>query len=103
MPNDTFTRAYLEIVFERLAGPHRTDIIARALLTISRWEDQPGVSSPHARWWRHLLSLPVAEARSIALADTELGRELRHATPFAGVLDPRERARLRAATAPPPA
>jgi len=48
--------------------------------------------APHyARAWERLLDGPASRLREVLVADTEEARALRQATPFAGVVGPRER------------
>jgi hypothetical protein len=48
--------------------------------------------SPHyARAWEQLLAGPMSRLCEVLVADTDDARALRQATPFAGVVGPRER------------
>jgi len=50
-----------------------------------------GRSAYYARAWEELLAGPASRLREVLVADTEDARALRQATPFAGVVGPRER------------
>lgn len=47
-----------------------------------------------ARVWRELLELPRDELASMLVADTEAMRDARQNTPFAGLVEARERWRI---------
>lgn len=53
---------------------------------------------PHARdlldRWHRWLALPVEDLKGLMLGTSASAREMRHVSPFAGLLEPRERARL---------
>lgn len=67
-------------------------ILQRAQRTLARMSRR----HPHARYlfstWRRILDRPVAEIVDVLLDPRPPARELRHVTPFAGVLTARERA-----------
>ena len=75
-------------VLARLEGDpsvlERAQANVRAMLTDGR-------STHYARAWAQLLAGPVSRLREALVADTEEARALRQATPFAGVVGPRER------------
>lgn len=51
-------------------------------------------SAPLAEEWAAILSLGLPEICSFLVEDSERARELRQATPFAGMLEPKERWRI---------
>lgn len=67
-------------------------VLRRARRTLARMSRQ----HPHARRlfsiWRGILDRPVAEIAEVLMDPRPLARELRHVTPFAGVLTAPERA-----------
>jgi hypothetical protein len=84
--------AYHRVVAERL----RTDprVLARARERVRLWIAEgrvPGGVPGYAREWERLLAAPVDTVCDALVADTEEGRARRQATPFAGVVGPRER------------
>lgn len=80
--------AYHRVVAERmLADPA---VVERARERVRDWAAS-GIAPYYARAWERVLALPVERIRELLLDDTEEARSLRQATPFAGVLSPRER------------
>ena len=83
--------AYHRAVAERLA--REPAILERARARVRGW--LRSTPAPHyAVAWNELLSRPLDEIGEFLNDDGERARELRQSTPFAGVLDPRERWRL---------
>jgi hypothetical protein len=68
-------------------------VIERARATVRRWLSE-GRALHYARAWDRLLSGPPADLCELLVADTDEARALRQATPFAGVIEPRERWRI---------
>ena len=58
---------------------------------LKRWSEKAGRSQHYFDAWRELLSRPLEEVLERIVEDTEYMRAMRQATPFAGVLDPKER------------
>ncbi|MEP7384249.1 MAG: hypothetical protein ABI910_21410 [Gemmatimonadota bacterium] len=78
-------------IAERLAArPHETIAHARATLSLMR-EANPNASSL-LREWDVLLHRPLVALLPVLSDPSQWARELRHVTPFAGVLSARERA-----------
>lgn len=91
---DTFSRLYLARIFEVMEtdGPA---IRQKTLKTVARWAEVGSSAQSRIDNWRELLSLDLSEQRDTVMADTEAGRELRHAHPFAAILPLRETTELR--------
>jgi hypothetical protein len=88
--------AYHRAIAGRLAG----EIVARALATLDR-ADKTGTTDPrYVAAWRELLTGPLPTLAAALVADDETMRGLRQTTPFAGVLDARERWAIWRAVAP---
>lgn len=80
---------------EAIAEELRSDpegIGARAASTLARMEEVHQDRVPLLAFWRHLLALPVEHLIDLLLDPRPFARELRHCTPFAGILSARERA-----------
>ena len=58
---------------------------------LDRWSAAKGRSQPYWDAWREILSRPLEEILAVMVEDNERMTAMRQATPFAGVLDPRER------------
>jgi hypothetical protein len=82
--------AYHRAVAERLADPR---VVESARARVRQWLER-GHVPVYAVAWQRLLEGPVEELRAALEADTEAFRALRQATPFAGVIDARERWRI---------
>lgn len=79
------------LIAERLTA----EIVARAKERVGQWlEDGRPVHPYWAQQWQRLLERPVDEIRELLAADTQEMRDLRQATPFAGVLDESERRQI---------
>lgn len=78
------------IVKELFREPERVVRVARGNV------DRMLEANPHAaallEEWRRILDMPLAQVASRMLDPGEHGRELRQVSPFAGVLDARQRA-----------
>jgi hypothetical protein len=81
--------AYHRLVGERLRV-HR-DLIEAARARLDVWEREGRCAPACVDRWRRKLMLPIDELVTFLAADDDEGRELRQSTPFAGLLDPRER------------
>lgn len=68
-------------------------VIGRARQTLARMA-RVAPTSPAIEEWRFLLDRPVDVLAHVMLDPSPWGRELRHTTPFAGVLSARERAEV---------
>lgn len=69
-------------------------VLAAARATLARMEARAGASSQPLREWRVLLDRPLSALLPVLTDPDPWMRELRHVTPFAGVLTARERARV---------
>lgn len=77
---------------ELLASPEAGIETARAnLARMKAAHDEPG---PWLAQWTHLLDLPVEHIVDVLLDPRPFARELRHSSPFAGLLSAAERARV---------
>lgn len=80
-----------EAIARKLAeDPER--ILSRARETLSRMIDKHPSAAPILREWDVLLARPLADLTALMTDPSPRARELRHVTPFAGVLSARERA-----------
>ncbi|MEX2049468.1 MAG: helix-turn-helix domain-containing protein [Gemmatimonadota bacterium] len=70
------------------------NVIARARRTLDRMLAGSAGSSPFLREWKVLLERPSDALASMLTARDPWARELRHVTPFAGILTAPERARV---------
>ena len=68
-------------------------VIDRARATVGRWLSE-GRALHYALAWDRLLSGSPSILCELLVADTDEARALRQATPFAGVIEPRERWRI---------
>lgn len=73
---------------------HALDAEAAARRFLVEHGAHAAASRPYLERWRALLDGPRAELFERMTADDEDGRALRQCTPFAGVLDPRDRWRI---------
>jgi len=95
MPHDRIERRSLALhraISEKLRQqPH---LLRIAQDNIERWSQLHGRSQPYLDAWREILALPLPEILDLIERDSPRMTELRQSTPFAGVLDPRERWRV---------
>ena len=68
--------------------------VAAARARVASWLATGDVSEIYARRWQQWLDLPLDELCACLVDPGELARELRQATPFSGVVDPRTRWRI---------
>jgi len=62
---------------------------------VDAWLDAGGPVAPrYAERWRQLLERSADEIRAALVEDSEIMRDLRQTTPFAGLIPPRERWRI---------
>jgi hypothetical protein len=83
--------AYHRAVAEQLLREPSLIEVARA--RAAKWLAE-GRSSHYARRWCEILARPVEEIARRMVDEGEDARALRQATPFAGMIDPRERWRI---------
>ncbi len=67
------------------------ELLAIAHDNIRRWTATAGRSQPYLDAWEQLLALPLNQLLERMEQDTERMRAMRQASPFAGVLTPKER------------
>jgi hypothetical protein len=71
------------------------EILARARANLDRWLAEGGRSAPLLERWREILARPAGEVAAFLTDRSEQAAWLRKASPFAGVLTPQERWRIR--------
>ncbi|HLT38982.1 MAG TPA: hypothetical protein VK034_22015 [Enhygromyxa sp.] len=69
-------------------------LLDQARARVDAWLTEGPGAHRYARAWRELLAGDVEAVARAIVEDSERGRALRQSTPFAGVLDPRERWQL---------
>ena len=69
----------------------RPELLNVAFDNLQRWAPAAGRSEPYLDAWLKLLSRPMDELLQIIVEDSESMRAMRQASPFAGVLSPKER------------
>ena len=67
----------------------RPELIEIARENLDRWT--PGRSGKYFDAWREILARPLDEVLTAIVEDSEWMTAMRQTSPFAGVLDPRER------------
>ena len=72
----------------------RPELLSVAVENLDRWSQPAGRSQPYFDEWRVMLALPFTELLRVMVEDTPHMRELRQSTPFAGILEPKERWRV---------
>ena len=58
---------------------------------LERWQKMGSRSQPYWDIWRSILALPLEEMLTVIVQDSPRMAELRQSSPFAGVLEPKER------------
>jgi hypothetical protein len=66
-------------------------IVQKARSQVDRWLEEGGSAVPLLLRWREILSMPLDEIRTWLTSRSEDAEWLRKASPFAGVLAPRQR------------
>ena len=74
--------------------PERPEILRAARRRAEAWAQSGEHHAPYARAWLAILDGGPESVLAAMTDDSERGRALRQATPFAGALDPRERWKL---------
>ena len=67
------------------------ELMGIAKENLRRWRGTAGRSEPYLDAWSELLAKPLGEALELLEQDSETMRAMRQASPFAGVLSPKER------------
>ncbi|MFO7561753.1 MAG: hypothetical protein R6X02_03865 [Enhygromyxa sp.] len=80
------------VIAARLLGDPA--LLEQARARVEAWLTEGAGAHRYAQAWRELLAGDVEAVARAIVEDTERARALRQSTPFAGVLDPRERWRL---------
>lgn len=84
--------AYHRAIAERM--PSDPSILLRARARVAEWRAPGGDEPFYVRRWREILERDPESIAAFLLERSELATELRQSSPFAGVLDPRERWRI---------
>lgn len=80
---------YHRVVAEILrASPERIDV---ARERVRQWRATSSVHPYYAEPWQRLVEGPLEELLALLVEDSERAIDLRHASPFAGYVDPRQR------------
>ena len=66
-------------------------LMAIARDNLRRWRENAGRAEPYLAAWAELLEKPADELLELLQQDSEQMRAMRQASPFAGVLTPKER------------
>jgi hypothetical protein len=82
---------YRAVAAKILRNPSLLDQVRDRL---DEWIREGGRSAAYAREWPRLVDLPVPELASFLGEESERATSMRQATPFAGLLEPRERWRI---------
>jgi hypothetical protein len=67
------------------------ELLVVAEENLDRWGEMGSRSQPYWDAWRSILALPLEELLTIMVQDTPQMTELRQSSPFAGILEPKER------------
>ena len=67
------------------------ELLAIAFDNLERWTKLGSRSQPYLDRWRTILEEPLEVMLALIVEDSADMRELRQSSPFAGVLDPKER------------
>lgn len=92
MSHDRLERRSLELhraIASKLRA--RPELLAIAHDNLDRWGRLNSGSQPYWDEWRRLLDRPLDELLAAIEEDSPRMRELRQSSPFAGVLEPKER------------
>ncbi len=101
MPSLTLAERRSLALHQAVAARLREDprLVERARTTVIECEREGRLHPQYARQWRELLQLPLEELIVKLLDHGEEMCALRQTTPFAGVLEPRQRWRILRETA----
>lgn len=69
-------------------------LVAEARSRVRRWEHEARIHPRYAQEWSRVLSWPLPRIKRLISQDSQRARDLRQNSPFAGVLDERERQRV---------
>ena len=90
---DRRSLALHEVIAEKVRSDP-APVIERARRTLARMRASSSGASPILDQWSGLLDLPPQHLVDLLLDSSPFARELRHCTPFAGLLSASERARV---------
>ena len=76
------------------------ELLGIARDNLARWSETGSRSQPYWDTWREILNRPLEEILDLMQEESERMAALRQATPFAGVLEPKERWAIYARFAP---
>jgi hypothetical protein len=95
MPHDRIERRSLAL-HRTIAAKLRQqpELLAIATENLNRWSASSGGPQPYWDAWRDILRRPLEDVIALLEEDSPRMTELRQSTPFAGVLDPKERWRV---------
>lgn len=85
--NLAYHRAVLSRPFDRAVADD-------ALVLVRRWRELGRIDPHYADAWEEILVKPVPDIRKVLEADTQLARDLRQNSPFAGLISESERRRI---------
>lgn len=69
------------------------ELLGRASKTLTRWRAVVDTNTqPYLRRWEQLIEAGLEPALEMATSDSEEAKALRQASPFCGILSPKERA-----------
>jgi hypothetical protein len=80
----------------------RPELLDIARDNLERWSRSSDRPQPYWDAWREILNRPLPEILSLMVEESERMTAMRQMTPFAGVLDPKERWAIYAEYAPEP-
>jgi len=92
MPHDRLERRSLEL-HRAIAAKlrQRPELLSVAQDNLNRWSHSGNRSQPYLDTWRTILAGPLDTILAVLTEDTPRMTELRQSSPFAGVLEPKER------------
>jgi hypothetical protein len=83
-------RAYHAAVARRL----RRETVQKALHQLWRWSEEGNIDPRYAEEWESVLRLPLPKIKKVLTEDSQLARDLRQNSPFAGTLSEPERRKI---------
>lgn len=72
----------------------RPELLDGVRARLEAWREDDSRPQPYVEAWLRLLDGPREALRAVLLGTDEAARAMRQATPFAGIVDPRERWRI---------
>ena len=92
MPHDRLERRSLALHRAMAAKlRERPELLGVAHDNLERWSRMGSRSQPYWNQWREILTRPLDEILAIMTEDSPRMTDLRQSSPFAGVLEPKER------------